>query len=200
MPDPDHPDRDDLATLLEAVERGDEGAGERLFARVYDELRRLAHREISGERPGHTLQTTALVHEAYFRLCGEKGTRWENRRHFFGAAARAMRRILIDRARRKKAEIHGGGLARIPLQDDLAASERPFDLLALDEALERLAEIRPRNAEVVYYRYFLGLTVAETAEILGVSPRTVDTDWQLAKSWLRREMTHDPDGPGGGPP
>jgi RNA polymerase sigma factor (TIGR02999 family) len=183
------PDRDDLATLLEAVERGDKGAGEQLFIRVYDELRRLAHREISGERPGQTLQTTALVHEAYFRLCGDKEARWENRRHFFGAAARAMRRILIDRARRKKAEIHGGGLARVPLENNIPFSERPFDLIALDEALERLAAIRPRHAEVVHHRYFLGLTVAETAEILGISPRTVDTDWQFAKSWLRREMT-----------
>jgi len=183
----------DLTRIFEAIQGGDENAESRLFAVVYDELRRMAHGRMIRESPDHTLQTTALVHEAYLKLCGDGNVAWDNRRHFFGAAANAMRQILVDRARRRDAEVHGGKMNRVPLADDLPSSEKSLDILALDEALTLLAVERPRHAEVVLHRFFLGLTVKKTAELLGVAPRTVDTDWQFAKSWLRREMTRRPD-------
>jgi RNA polymerase sigma factor (TIGR02999 family) len=147
------------------------------------------------EAPGNTLQTTGLVNEAYLRLCRGEDANWENRRHFFGAAAIAMRRILIDRARRQKARKHGGDLEQVTLGDDLAGPERPCELIALDAALKRLAKDRPRAAEVVSYRFFLGLTVKQTAELLDVAPKTVDNDWALAKAWLRREIDRQSDAP-----
>jgi RNA polymerase sigma factor (TIGR02999 family) len=182
----------DFTRILDAVGRGDEEALQRLFSVVYDELRRMAHGKMIRESADQTLQTTALVNEAYLRLCGGKKVSWENRRHFFGAAANAMRQILVDQARKRAAGIRGGGAIRVTLADDPSHPEPSLDILALEEALNRMARERPRHAEVVLHRYFLGLTVKETAEVLGVSPRTVNTDWNFAKSWLKREMTAEP--------
>jgi RNA polymerase sigma factor (TIGR02999 family) len=179
---------DDLSTVLEAVRSGQDGAEDRLFDLVYHELRRMAHARMARERPGQTLQTTALVHEAFLKLQRGGDPGWENRRHFFGAAARAMRQILIDRALKKRAARHGGDVERVPLDDNIPDAERPEDLLALDEALDRLAADRPKHAEVVLYRYFLGLTIKDTAELLEVATGTVDNRWAFAKAWLRREV------------
>jgi len=183
--------QDQLSLVFEAMRKGEPDAEKRLFGLVYGELRQMAHARMAREAPGNTLQTTALVHEAFLRLSQNEDASWENRRHFFGAAARSMRRILIDRARSKKAEIHGGDLVRVPLEDNVPDAERPKDLIALDQALDRLAHERPRVAEVVLHRYFLGLTGKETAELLQVAPKTVDNDWALAKAWLRRAITED---------
>ena len=185
----DEPADDPLETLFSDVRRGVAGASERLFVVVYDELRKLAHARMRAEQPGQTLQTTALVNEAYLRLCRDKGARWENRRHFFGAAARSMRQILVDRARERLAQKRDGALRQVTLDEGIATTEPSVDLIALDEALERLSRSDPRAAEVVKLRYFLGLTVEETADVLEVSPRTVDDDWQYAKAWLRKEMS-----------
>lgn len=179
----------ELTALFKEISNGSRGATERLFEVVYGELRRMAHGRMVRERPGQTLQTTALVNEAYLKLCGNERARFENRRHFFGAAARAMRQILVDKAKEKQAQKREGSRKRVTLEHDVAAAEAPLDLIALDEALDRLARENERAAEVVKHRYFLGLTVNETAEVLTVSPRTVDSDWQLAKAWLRREIT-----------
>jgi RNA polymerase sigma factor (TIGR02999 family) len=178
-----------VSVILDEVKQRREGAEERLFEVVYDELRRMAHGQMSREEARGTLQTTALVHEAYMRLVKDDQAEWENRRHFFGAAARAMRQILVDRARKRRALRHGGDKKHVPLESDVADAERSVDLIALDEALDRLAAERPRHAQVVLYRYFLGLTVKETADLLDVAPRTVDTDWAVAKAWLKREIT-----------
>lgn len=159
---------------------------------VYDTLRRMAHNQLRNEKPGMTLQTTDLVHEAYLRLCKPGDASWENRRHFFGAAARAMRQILVDRARRLKAAVHGGGLRRATLDEGVPTPAADVDLVVLDDLLIKLADAYPRSAEVVNHRYFLGLSVDETATLLGVSPRTVDADWTLAKAWLRRAFDEGP--------
>jgi RNA polymerase sigma factor (TIGR02999 family) len=174
----------DLTRLLEAAQRGDRHAAAELLPLVYDELRKLAAVRMSGERPGDTLQATALVHEAYLRLVGNQ--RFDNRGHFFAAAAEAMRRIMVERARQKAGPVRGGNFTRRPLDREFAApgdagAER---LLALDEALDRLAAVEPRAAEVVKLRYFAGLTVPEVAEALGISPRTADADWAYARAWL----------------
>jgi len=175
-----------VTRLLEAATRGDRHATAELLPLVYDELRKLASLRMSEERPGGTLQATALVHEAYLRLVGPVDvSQWENRGHFFAAAAEAMRRILVERARRKAGPVRGGRLTRRELDTDLpdraGGDER---LLALDEALDRLAVEEPRAAEVVKLRYFAGLTVREAAEALGISPRTADADWAYARAWL----------------
>jgi RNA polymerase sigma factor (TIGR02999 family) len=161
-----------------------------LLPLVYDELRRLAAARLAAEPSGHTLQPTALVHEAYLRLVGPAdAARWDSRGHFFAAAAEAMRRILVDHARRKAAARHGGGLARLELEPDLAAAREPReDLLALDEALDRLAVEDPLKAEVVKLRYFAGLTLPETAAALGLSERTAGRHWAYARAWLRRAV------------
>lgn len=177
-----------MRSLFDDLRNGVEGSTERLFSQVYEELHRMAHGQMIHEGPGQTLQTTALVNEAYVRLVGDKEADFENRRHFLGAAAIAMRRILIDHARKKRAKVRGGNLVRVPLDDDVAGLETPIDILVLDEALKRLAIERPRHAEVVSYRYFLGCTVKETAALLDIAPRTVNMDWEFAKSWLRREI------------
>ena len=180
----------DVTRILEAIKKGDDGAQGRLFTAVYDELKRMAHRNVAGESPGQTLNTTALVHEAYVRLVGDEELRWQSRPHFFGAAAEAMRRILIDRARRRNAEKHGGGRKRVALEDDLAQDpELDVDILALDEGLLRLEQQDPRRASVVKYRFLLGLSIAETAELLDVSVRTVGDDWAYSKAWLKKELT-----------
>ena len=176
----------DVTHLLDAAAAGDRKAAADLLPLMYDELRKLAAARMAVESPEHTLQPTALVHEAYLRLVGRgDDRRWDGRGHFFAAAAEAMRRILVDAARRKHGPGHGGHLRRQDLDlDQPVTADRTYRLLALDEALDRLAAVEPRAAEVVKLRYFAGLTVAEAAAALGVSPRTVDGDWAYARAWL----------------
>ena len=180
---------EEVTQLLLAWSDGDRAALDKLVPLVYEELHRLAHHYISRERPGYTLQTTALAHEAYLRLVDAKSVRWQNRAHFFAVAARAMRRILVDLARARHNLKRGGGAQPVSLDEALvAAPERGADLLALDEALGRLAALNPRQSQVVELRYFGGLTEEEVAEVLEVSPRTVRSDWSLARAWLYREL------------
>jgi RNA polymerase sigma factor (TIGR02999 family) len=175
---------------LSAIEQGDPAAAERLLPLVYDALRELAAQKLSHERPGQTLQATALVHEAYLRLVDvSQAQHWNSRGHFFAAAAEAMRRLLVEQARRKKRVRHGGGHRRIDLDSALCVDHEPDDsLLALDVALERLAKVDPPSAELVRLRYFGGLTIPQAAEILGVSPRKANFMWSFARAWLRREI------------
>ena len=175
--------------ILSAIEQGDPHAAEQLLPLVYDELRKLAAQKLAQEKPGQTLQATALVHEAYLRLVDqERAQRWESRGHFFAAAAEAMRRLLVESARRKRRLKHGGGRAREPELVDIAGPERPERLLALDEALDRLAAANPRAAELVKLRYFAGFSNAEAASLLGISPRKADQVWAYARAWLREEV------------
>ena len=181
----------DVTHLLSAIDRGDPQAAEQLLPLVYDELRRLAAQKLAREAAGQTLQPTALVHEAYLRLVGDdEGPAWDGRNHFFAAAAEAMRRILIDNARRKRAEKRGGGKqARQELDpSEIAAPKVAEDVLVLDEALEKLAAADPPVAELVKLRYFGGLTVKQAAEVLGVSPRTADAYWAYARASLLTEL------------
>lgn len=180
----------DVTALLVAWSAGDDGALAELVPRIYSELHRLAHHYMRGERRGGTIQTTALVNEAYLRLVNTSRIRWESRAHFLGVAAQAMRRILVDAARARNSGKRGGALARISLEDvPLSASERQDFLLALDDALTALAGVDRRKSQVVELRYFGGLTVPETAAVLHVSPETVHRDWHLAKAWLLRELS-----------
>jgi RNA polymerase sigma factor (TIGR02999 family) len=184
----------DFTLLLHRVDQGDKQAADELLPLVYDELRRLAAHKMAGEAPGQTLQPTALVHEAWLRLGGDDQPTWQNRAHFFAAAAEAMRRILIDRARRRQAIRHGGGLERMNVDDlDLATSCATADdqLLAVHEALDRLAAEHPRKAELVKLRYFVGLTIEEAAETLGVAAPTAKRDWAFARAWLYREIRRE---------
>ncbi|MFQ5415108.1 MAG: ECF-type sigma factor [Phycisphaerae bacterium] len=186
------PDQHDVTRLLAAVSDGDPRAGEQLIPIVYDELRRLAEHRMAAETPGQTLQATALVHEAYLRLVGDHDVQWDSRGHFFAAAARAMRRILVERARRRARIKHGGGRRRADLDAlQLAGDEPAEDLVALDDALSKLALCDKRKADVVMLRYFTGLTIDDTARALGVSPATVKSDWSFAKAWLYSEMSDD---------
>jgi RNA polymerase sigma factor (TIGR02999 family) len=181
----------DVTRILNAIEQGDTKAADKLFPLVYEELRHLAARKLSHESPGQTLQATALVHEAYIRLAGEESQDWKSRRHFFRAAAEAMRRILIDNARRKKSLKHGGEHQKIDLDDAAFAQDNAPSvdhLIALDEALSRLSEEEETRAEVVKLRYFAGLSVAQTADILEISPTTVKRYWAYARAWLLREI------------
>jgi RNA polymerase sigma factor (TIGR02999 family) len=183
--------RTDLTLLLAEVERGDPRAAEALLPLVYDELRQLAQRRLAREPAGATLQATALVHEAWLRLVGADGPSddWNSRGHFFGAAAQAMRRILVERARARATAKRGGAGARVTLApDDLAAPLSDADLLALDEALERLSAHDARQGRVVLLRYFAGLSVEETASALAVAPSTVKNDWLLARARLARDL------------
>jgi RNA polymerase sigma factor (TIGR02999 family) len=180
--------RSDVSSLLRAWTDGDQHALERLTPIVYDELRRLARYYMSGERSGHSLQTTALVNEAYLRLTDYKRMRWENRAHFFAVSAQLMRRILVDHARRHNLK-RGAGVQHISLEDTAVAGERNKDLVELDEALHALARFDSRKAKVVELRFFGGLNVEETAEVLKVSPITVMRDWSTAKAWLYRELS-----------
>ena len=182
----------DLTQLLLDWGNGDRAALDRLTPAVYEELRRLARRHMSREREGHTLQTTALVHEAYLRLIDQKSARWQNRAQFFAVATRLMRRILIDHARGRAYTKRGGGARRVTL-DEVAvmAPERATELVALDEALKSLAEVDARKAQVVEMKYFGGLTTEEIAAVLKVSTVTVLRDWSMAKAWLLREMSRD---------
>jgi len=180
----------DVTRILEDVRRGDERAAGRLLAAVYDELRRLAASKLARERPGQTLQATALVHEAYLRLLGDERSAWDNRGHFFAAAAEAMRRILVEAARRKARLKHGGGRQRLEFDEaDFVAMPDSIDLVALDEALERLAGVDRVKAELVKLRYFTGLTVAEAGEVLGISRATADRYWTFARAWLYNEIS-----------
>ena len=183
----------EVTRLLDAAAAGDRVAAADLLPLVYDELRKLAAMRLAAELPDQTLQPTALVHEAYIRLVGpDDGARWDNRGHFFAAAAEAMRRILVDAARRKAALKHGGDLARLELEPNLAAAREPReDLVALDEALDRLAAEDPLKADLVKLRYFAGLSLAEAAAALGLSERTAGRHWAFARAWLRRAVEGD---------
>jgi RNA polymerase sigma factor (TIGR02999 family) len=175
--------------MLQSVRSGRDGAQAELFELVYRELKSMAGAQMMRERAGHTLQPTALVNEAYLRL-SPGGERWENRAHFFGAAARAMRRILVDHARRHQASKRGGEAVRVTFADlDVAAEEPDLDVMALDDALDALAKDEPRLAEVVHLRYFAGLGIAETARVVGTSPATVKRDWTYARAWLLARMS-----------
>ena len=181
----------DVTRILSQIEQGDPQAAEKLLPLVYDELRKLAAVKLAQEKPGQTLQATALVHEAYVRLTdGQQAQHWSSRGHFFGAAAEAMRRILIGQARRKHSEKAGGKLRRQDFSDIEPEIQGPkLDLLALNEALDRLAADDPRAAELVKLRFFAGLTMPEAAESLGISLATAENDWAYAKSWLRRHLS-----------
>jgi RNA polymerase sigma factor (TIGR02999 family) len=186
----------EVTRILSDVEKGDPRAAERLLPLVYGELRRLAAQKIAQETAGQTLQATALVHEAYLRLVGaEDMPPWNSRGHFFAAAAEAMRRILVENARRKRSLKRGAGAVRCDLDEERLAAPQPSeDLLALDEALDRLAAADPKAAELVQLRYFAGLTLADAAEALDISPRTAGRLWAYARAWLRREI-EGADGP-----
>ncbi len=180
----------DVTSILSQIESGDPQAAELLLPLVYEELRRLAAARLAHERPGQTLQATALVHEAYMKLVdAEVVQHWNSRGHFFAAAAESMRRILVDAARRKQSQKRGGLFKRVDLdQNVVMAPSRDIDLIALDEALAELALHDPRKAELVKLRYFAGLTLREAAEILQIAESTADADWAYAKSWLRVRM------------
>jgi RNA polymerase sigma factor (TIGR02999 family) len=182
----------EVTQILSQIESGDPQAAERLLPLVYDDLRKLAAQKLAREKPGQTLDATALVHEAYLRLVDDADARrtFNNRGHFFAAAATAMRRILIDNARRKRAVKHGGGLQRQPL-DVIAAPESDEHILAVDEALTKLAANDPQKAKLVELRYFAGLTGEQAAEVLGISPTTADRHWAYARAWLRAEIGGD---------
>jgi RNA polymerase sigma factor (TIGR02999 family) len=178
----------EVTRILSAIEQGDPKAAEQLLPLVYDELRKLAAQKLAHENPGQTLQATALVHDAYLRLVGHDGQRsWKDRGHFFAAAAQAMRRILIDNARRKQSKKRGDGLRRQPLEA-IAAPEIDEELVLLDEALQKLADADPIKARLVELRYFAGLTADEAAQVLGISPATADRYWAYARAWLRNEV------------
>ncbi len=179
----------DLTRLLNAAAAGDPKAASELLPLVYDELRKLAAARMAAEKPGQTLQATALVHEAYVRLVGgDQPQNWDGRGHFFAAAAEAMRRILVESARRKRAEKRGGDLGRAELPVDLPAPERDFDLLAVNEALDLFAREEPQTAELVKLHFFAGLTLEEAAAVLGISPRTAYRNWGYARAWLYQRL------------
>ena len=182
------PERTQITDLLLQVRQGDRQAMDRLFGAVYQDLHRLAHQRLLGERPGHTLGTTGLVHETYFRLVDQNRVEWKDRGQFFGVAALAMRRILVDYARRHLAQRRGGGDAPLTMEQDVVSEERSEVLVALDEALVRLAELSPRMSQVVECRYFGGLNEDETAEALGLSKRSVQREWAKARGWLYLEL------------
>lgn len=178
-----------ITHLLKEWSDGDQRALDKLTPLVYEELRLQAARYLRKERPGHSLQATALINEAFLRLIDVKDLQWQNRAHFFAIAANLMRRILVDHARRRDAEKRGGSQIRLTLDEAFAVAKEPdIDLLAIDEALDRLAAIDEQQARVVELRFFSGLSVEETATALGVSPKTVKRDWSVARAWLRREI------------
>lgn len=184
------PPAHDITRLLQAWGGGDKEALDQLTPLVYQELRRIARRMMARERPGHTLQTTALVNEAYLRLVDVENVSWQDRAHFFAIGARTMRRILVDFARSRSYRKRGGGEERVSIEESLIVTGRPGgDLLALDDALTRLAALDSRKSQVVELRFFGGLSVEETAEALKISPETLMRDWKMAKAWLYRELT-----------
>ena len=187
--DVSRPKPEDVTEILNRFADGQEQALEELLPLVYDELRRLARGHLRRERPDHTLQPTALVNEAYLRLADQHSVRWKNREHFFGIASRLMRRILVDHARKKRAEKRGGGATLIEFEEQKGTPGEPRDVIALDEALTAFAELDPRASRLVELRAFGGLELAEAARVLSVSPATAKRDWSAAKAWLKREMT-----------
>lgn len=183
-------DTENVSQLLQEWSKGDQQALEELLPLIYNELRQLAHNFLYRERPGHTLQTTALVHEAYLKLIDQRDARWQNRSHFFAIAAQAMRRILIDSARRHAAMKRGGPQEKLSLDEVPNVSIEPnLKLLALDEALNALAEVDPEQSRIVELRYFGGLTIDETAEVMKTSPATVKREWAMARAWLHQALT-----------
>ena len=185
-------DTNEVTRILNAIEGGDHQAAKELFPLIYEQLRHLAARKLSQEPPGQTLQATALVHEAYLRLLGNEPQKWNSHGHFFAAAAEAMRRILVEKARSKQRQKRGGDRQRIDLDHTaLAIEEPPDDIIALDEALDKLNQEHEHIASTVKLRYFAGLTLEQIAEILGVSRRTVSSYWAYARAWLHREMAGD---------
>jgi RNA polymerase sigma factor (TIGR02999 family) len=179
-----------ITHILSAIQHGDPHAADQLLPLVYEELRKLAAQKLAQEQPGQTLQATALVHEAYLRLVGDsEESHWDNRRHFFAAAAEAMRRILVENARRKQAHKHGGGRQRLDLDGEAVVAPEPdVDVLALDVALNKLAEHDPIKAKLVELRYFAGLTGDQAAEVLSMSASSADRLWMYTRAWLRREL------------
>jgi RNA polymerase sigma factor (TIGR02999 family) len=187
-------DREDVTVLLAELSKGNEAAASKLIPLVYAELRRLASGYMRRERSDHTLQATALVHEAYLKLVDQRSVDWQNRAHFFGVAAQIMRRILVDHARGHLREKRGGGQRLVPIDEALVfAPEQSLELVKLDHALERLTKLDPRQAKIVELRFFGGLTVEQTADLLGISPKTVKRDWSMAKAWLHGDLkqSHD---------
>jgi RNA polymerase sigma factor (TIGR02999 family) len=185
-----------VTKILDSLGQGDASRAEELVPLVYEELRKLAAARMAREMPGHTLQATALVHEAYLRLAGaERQQNWKSRGHFFGAAAEAMRRILVERARQKKAVKYGGGLERVNLENvDVALKAGDAQILAIDEALARLAERDPQSAQLIKLRFFAGMTNADAARALGLAERTANRLWTYARAWLYRELADERDG------
>jgi len=184
----------EVTRLLVDWSDGDKSALDRLMPLVYEELRKLAHHYMGREGPGHTLQTTALVNEAYLRLIDQRSVHWQNRAHFFGIASQMMRRILVDYARARQSAKRGGDARQVSLDEAMVVTpERAAEVVALDDALKALAEIDQRKSQIVEMRFFGGLSIEETAEVLGVSPGTVMRDWTLAKAWLHREINKDDD-------
>ena len=183
----------DVTRILSAIEQGDPDSASQLLPLVYDELRKLGAQKLAQEKPGQTLQATALVHEAYLRLVqDDKAQSWDSRRHFFAAAAEAMRRILVEKARRKRSVKHGGERARVDLDEALVVGDEPReDLLELDELLQQLASADPRAAELVKLRFFAGLTGEQTAKVLDISPRAADLLWAYARAWIFEKRQRD---------
>ena len=177
-----------VTRILEAIGQGDPLAADELLPLVYHELRRLAARKMSSEAPGHTLQPTALVHEAWLKLVGQEDRKWQDKNNFFAAAAEAMRRILVDNARRKRTKRHGGGQERVDLSEASVAVENDDQMLAVNEALEKFALVDRQKAELVKLRYFVGMTIEETARVLGISEGTAKRHWAYARAWLFAEM------------
>lgn len=194
----DHPGPEDVTILLAELTKGNKEAASKLIPMVYDELRRLADGYMRRERGDHTLQATALVHEAYLKLVEQRSVDWKSRAHFFGIAAQVMRRILVDHARGHLRGKRGAGLQEVPIDEALVfAPEQSLELVKLDEALERLTKLDPRQGKIVELRFFGGLTVDQTADLLGISPKTVKRDWSIAKAWLHGEVRQtDGDIPG----
>jgi len=192
MSDPS-PAAHEVTRLLHQISGGDASAVERLVPMIYAELRQIAERAMRHERSDHTLQPTALVHEAFLRLVGKPDLSWESRAHFLNIAAQAMRRVLLMHARERRAGKRGGGLDRVTLDEQLVGSaERGVDLIGLDESLERLAAVFPRKARVVELRFFAGLGIEETARVLEISPATVKREWDFARAWIRRDLAEEP--------
>jgi RNA polymerase sigma factor (TIGR02999 family) len=182
----------DVTRILEAAQQGDPTAAEQLLPLVYEELRSLAAHKMANEAAGQTLQPTALVHEAWLRLVGNGNPKWNGRAHFFGAAAEAMRRILIENARRKRAVRHGGGQVKLNINEiEIAADGKDDELLAISEVLEKFAAHDKRKAELVKLRYFVGMTTAEAAEVLGISVPTADRWWNFSRAWLFEQIRHE---------
>ena len=183
-------DPDEITKMLRAWSEGDRAAADQFMPVIYDELRRQAHRFLNRERANHTLQTTALVHEAYLRLTEQRDVSWQNRAQFFGLSAQMMRRILVNYAVNRKRDKRGGSAERLQLDEtiQIQAADKSIDLIELDEALNRLAKLDERQARVIELRYFGGLSIDETAEVMAISPATVKREWNMAKTWLRSEL------------